>query len=311
MNEATSEIFANVFEHLHIGVKVWKLENPNDPASLRLVASNPAAAVATGVKRDLVLGKTIAEGFPQAVPDGIAARFAEVALSGQPQDMGELVYSDPRVREGVFSIYAFPLPDRCVAVAFENITRRKWEMAAIERKATFMHLLQQVAVAANEAATSDDAFQQCIDDVCEHTRWPVGHVYRRADDPAQGLVPTNLWHLDDAERFARFRDQTAQTELGLGIGLPGRVLESGKAEWIIDVHRDDRFPRSQVVEDLGVRAGFAFPVLTGKEVAAVLEFYAIESRIPDHLLLDVMEQIGIQLGRVIERERAWSMANPR
>ena len=135
MSDLPSNLYQLVFEHLHIGVKVWKLEDPENPGSLRLLASNAAASAATGVRRELVLGKTIAEGFPQAVPDGIAAAFAEVALSGQPKDLGEIVYSDARMREGVFTVSAFPLPDNTVAVAFENITPRKWELALIERKA--------------------------------------------------------------------------------------------------------------------------------------------------------------------------------
>jgi hypothetical protein len=39
-----------------------------------------------------------------------------------------------------------------------------------------------------------------------------------------------------------------------------------------------------------------------------LEFFSPEAKVPDPLLLDIMEQVGIQLGRVIERENAWKAA---
>jgi diguanylate cyclase (GGDEF)-like protein len=45
-------------------------------------------------------------------------------------------------------------------------------------------------------------------------------------------------------------------------------------------------------------------VLVGREVAAVLEFYSERVEEPDDQLLDVMADVGLQLGRVIERERA-------
>ncbi len=302
MSELPSNLYEMVFEHLHIGVKVWKLEDLEDPGSLRLIASNSAASAATGVRRELVLGKTIAEAFPDTVPDGIAAAWAEVATSGQAKDMGEIVYSDPRMREGVFSVFAFPLPDNTVAVAFENITRRKWEIAAIERKASFVHLLQKVAVSANEADSSDIAFQECLDDVCKHTGWPIGHVYR-VDPGGEALSPTDLWHIDDGDPFAAFRDKTAKTRFKLGKGLPGRVLADGKSHWIIDVEADGNFPRVEAAKESGLKAGFGFPVMVRKDVAAVLEFFSPGLKVPDHLLLDVMEQVGIQLGRVIERER--------
>jgi PAS domain-containing protein len=303
VTDPAKNLYQTVFEHLHIGVKVWKLEDPEDPGSLRLIASNPAASGATGVRREQVLGKTISESFPDAVTDGIAAAWAEVATSGQAKDMGEIVYSDPRVREGVFSVFAFPLPDNIVGVAFENITRRKWEIAAVERKASFVHLLQKVAVCANEAESSDEALQQCLDDVCRHTGWPVGHVYR-VEPEGDRLTPSTLWHVDDVEKFTTFRRITEQTTFAIGRGLPGRVLADGKPHWIIDVMRDDNFPRAQAAEDLGVQGAFGFPVMVKTEVVAVLEFFSPGSKVPDPLLLDVMEQVGIQLGRVIERERA-------
>ncbi|MBE9554002.1 MAG: PAS domain-containing protein [Proteobacteria bacterium] len=51
-------------------------------------------------------------------------------------------------------------------------------------------------------------------------------------------------------------------------------------------------------------AGFAFPVLVGQKVAAVLEFFSREVRERDDDLVDVAVQAGTILGRVIERQRA-------
>ena len=56
--------------------------------------------------------------------------------------------------------------------------------------------------------------------------------------------------------------------------------------------------------ELGVKGAFAFPVLVGKDVVAVLEFFSDRAVEPHEALLDVTAQIGTQLGRVIERQRA-------
>jgi signal transduction histidine kinase/CheY-like chemotaxis protein len=89
-----------------------------------------------------------------------------------------------------------------------------------------------------------------------------------------------------------------------GVGLPGRVLASGRPTWIIDVTKDPNFPRATAATDIGIRASFGFPVLIGHEVVAVLEFFAREALEPNERLLDVMAHIGTQLGRVVERKRA-------
>src|SRR5216110_2836375 len=48
---------------------------------------------------------------------------------------------------------------------------------ALEQEAAFVRLLQDVAVAANEAQTTEHALQTSIAEVCRVTGWPVGHVY--------------------------------------------------------------------------------------------------------------------------------------
>ena len=45
----------------------------------------------------------------------------------------------------------------------------------------------------------------------------------------------------------------------------------------MDVTRDENFPRGGFAGEISVRAGFAFPVVVGTAVVAVLEFFAEEA----------------------------------
>jgi GAF domain-containing protein len=107
-----------------------------------------------------------------------------------------------------------------------------------------------------------------------------------------------------SERFATFQQVTGTMWLAPGVGLPGQVCMTGKAAWIMDISKEPQVPRARSARDNGLRAAFAFLVLVGQEVAAVLEFFATQPRQPDAPLLDVMAHIGIQLGRVMERAQA-------
>ena len=185
----------------------------------------------------------------------------------------------------------------------EGASLRQGE-ASLSEEPAHARLLEQIAVAANSSATSDAALQTCLDLVCTHVGWPVGHVYRRAEDGSPELIPTTIWHLDDPVRFAAFREVTERTCLSAGVGLPGRVLASGEPTWIPDVMQDENFPRAKLAQDIGVRAAFGFPILVGSEIAAVLEFFAAHSSPPNPRLLEVMGHVGTQLGRAVERERA-------
>jgi PAS domain S-box-containing protein len=228
-----------------------------------------------------------------------------VAVWTTAQGFGPFAMSGASVGEHVLSAQVFLGVSILTALILAAaLSEHKQSEEALQRQSTFVYLLQKVAIAANEALTIEDAMRTCLDQVCAHTGWPVGHVYFAAGDAAGSLIPSTIWSLQDAERFATFREVTERTPLTSGIGLPGRVLASGKPAWIIDVTQDANFPRSQRAADIGVRAGFGFPVLVGKEVVAVLEFFSPEAPEPDEALLEVMAHIGTQLGRVVERTRA-------
>jgi PAS domain S-box-containing protein len=185
-----------------------------------------------------------------------------------------------------------------------DITERKRAEEALHQKTSLVRLLQLVAVAANEAATIDEAMQVSIDHVCTYTGWPVGHAYRVVEGAPRELASTGIWHLDDPRQFETFRKVTEGASSTSKAGLPGRVVVTGRPAWIADVTMDPNFARAKLAKDIGVKAGFAFPVLVGMEVVAVLEFFSAEAREPNEPLLEAMAHIGTQLGRVVERERA-------
>ena len=172
-------------------------------------------------------------------------------------------------------------------------------------KAQLLELVQRVAVGANEALTSDDALHVAISQLCKSMGWPVGHVYHPAPDPGAGYLPTEIWYLDDPARFEPFRAATMRTTLPSDdAGLVGRVARTGHPAWIADVTVDPSFPRASAAATVDLRAAVAFPVIVGAEVVAVVELFAAQVVPPNPELLEAMVQIGSQLARVVERERA-------
>ena len=185
----------------------------------------------------------------------------------------------------------------------EDITRRKETEIKLEKEGMINQLLTDVAVASNEATAMENAAKVCLDRVCKLMGWPVGHLYV-VNESSDGLAPSGIWHLDDPDRFSVFKKVTDATSFSAGEGLPGRVLSSGQPVWIVDVNKDPNFPRARHAVDLGVKAGFGFPIQMGENTVGVLEFYSPEVVEPDAKLLNIMSNIGTQLGRVSERYQA-------
>ena len=165
-------------------------------------------------------------------------------------------------------------------------------------------LVRTVAVAANRASAVAEAMQVALDEICRYAAWPVGHLCLLADDTGGELLSTDVWHLDDPERFAAFVRATEGRRFPAGVGLPGRVLASGEPAWIEDLGSDANFPRMQTGAALGLAGGFAFPLMAGRDVVGVLEFFSPDPLVADARLLELMAQIGTELGRVVERNRA-------
>lgn len=190
--------------------------------------------------------------------------------------------------------------ERTARLAAEAIAEQG--MRDLYRQQQRLGLVETIATASNLSDTPEAAFGMALDAICDFTGWSSGHVYMFADDAPDGdLVWSGVWRGED--QFAAFRDASASMTFARGVGLPGRVWESGRACWVEDIERDLNFPRVRVALDSGLRAAFAFPALIGEEVGAVLEFFLHHPAPPDEELLRTLDQIGAQLGRVVERYR--------
>jgi diguanylate cyclase (GGDEF)-like protein/PAS domain S-box-containing protein len=226
------------------------------------------------------------------------------ALNGERTEASDLEIRTP-TGSRILDVIGMPVFDdrdevEFAIAAFSDVTDR----LRLER---FVKLLQSVAIAANEASTLHEALRVGLDLVCEIAGWPLGHCWiaeRAADGGDATLMSASIWHNEGGADLAQFVRLTSRTQLQFGEGLPGRVAATGEPAWILDTHNDSEFIRSHPVQAPSIRAAFAFPVLVGSEVCAVLEFFAAEPREPDRQLIEVMRHVGPQLGRVVQRMRA-------
>lgn len=200
----------------------------------------------------------------------------------------------PIKRDDTYSFNAF----------IRDISERKKSEEESRRKNVFMYLMQVIAVASNEAKTIEVVLQLCVNEISSQLEWNLGHAYLVAATRPPTLVSTELWYMSDPERFAMFRSVTEDMISPLGESLPGKVFESGKPHWIRNVGEEAAFPRMDIARECGLRTGFAFPVLVGTEVVAVLEFFSDQEKEPDRTLLEIAGHMGVQMGRIVERNRA-------
>jgi diguanylate cyclase (GGDEF)-like protein/PAS domain S-box-containing protein len=296
-------ILESVLNHMSDGVIVADIRGD-------VLLFNPAAHAMLGGRPDSAFSDWSAE-FGLFESDGVTPIEPERvpirrALRGEYVDQHEL-FALPRAGSmGRWrTVTATPLrgADGAVWAALtvsRDVTRFKQSELELRDQSAIIRLLEAVAVAANEATTSSRAMTDALDLVCEFMGWPVGHVYLV---DGLRLLPSDMWHLKDPQRFAAFRDVTSRTHLSVGLELPGRALKTCRPAWMEDVQTDPSFLRARAATRLGVHGGLAFPVVVDDEVIAVMEFYSDTPQVPDARQLEVLHHVGTQLGRVVERER--------
>ncbi len=185
-----------------------------------------------------------------------------------------------------------------------DVTERKLTEESLKKETAYLSLLQSATAAANEAETVEEAMQICLDKVCQLMGWSIGHVYKVQTDEAIKLVSTKIWHLEDPDKYSEFVTASEIVILKSSEDLAGHTFERKKAVWSSNLYEENWFVRKSVVKKLGIISGFAFPVTVGLEISAILEFYSTSLIEPDKKLIEVLSNVGVQIGRVVERKRA-------
>lgn len=152
-----------------------------------------------------------------------------------------------------------------------------------------------------ESATPGEAAPRILKAICEATNWQIGALWY-VDDDAGALRCAEVWYPREvnAQEFDRLsRDSTFPS----GIGLPGRVWQSGEPAWISELEHDSNFPRIEAASHAGLKSAFAFPILLGSEVIGVGEFFSRQIRQRDDQILGMLAGIGSDIGQLIERKQ--------
>jgi two-component system, chemotaxis family, CheB/CheR fusion protein len=197
-----------------------------------------------------------------------------------------------------------------VVLTFTDITLRKQAEQDLQRlnetleqrvreRTELLRMVRDVAVAANEAESIEQALQFTLERVCRFNGWRLGHVFRVAEDGSGDAVPTSHWYADPSDDFQQFIEAAEQMRLGRGKGFVQQVLASGRPCWAADLRKEPSWRRAA---EAGVRTAVGFPVLANRTPIAVLAFFSPEAIAPEERVSEALESIGIQLGHLIERK---------
>jgi len=114
--------FKFLFDNVSSGVAIY--EARNDGEDFVFVDFNPAAEEIDHIKKEELIGKSVAEVFPGVKEFGLFELFRRVYKSGTPEHLPVSIYKDERIA-GWRENYVFRLPSGHVVAVYDDVTALK------------------------------------------------------------------------------------------------------------------------------------------------------------------------------------------
>ena len=174
---------------------------------------------------------------------------------------------------------------------------------AVQRLTKEKELLQNLFPAMTQAGSVEAALEMALGEICQRTGWEVGEAWVPVEDRQ---IICRGWHCcaPMGASLQSFREITLAQYFEPGEGLPGRVWQSGEAEWLQDVSRLETsiFKRNALAKEVGLKAALGIPIQNQGQVLAVLVFFMTAPRAEDGGLVDLLQSIAVQLGTVLQQK---------
>src|SRR5713226_2612596 len=209
-----------------------------------------------------------------------------------------LVYKDGA--EQFFSTTGVPTFDGAgIFTGYRGLARR---ITKRKRAEQLLWLEHTVARSVAEADSVAAALKAVIRTVCEAEDWECGRFFR-VDDEAGALHFAEAWS-KPGPQFELFIERSRKVAYTPGVGLAGKVWQSGEPMWVADITRDARVSQQAIAVEAGIHGAFVFPVNSGGKTIGVLAFNSREIREPDERLMQAIHVIGAQIGQFVQRKQA-------
>ena len=217
-----------------------------------------------------------------------------IALVGTRYGVGPYTEADPN--ESLLHVQSFMSTLEIAALVLASV------LSEAKRAEQRLEVQESISRVLAESPAIKEAAPLIIEVLCRRAGWDFGAVWIM-DRSLSELQYVDVWHMPGLEA-PEFQRVTIHGRIKRGSGLPGRVLSSGKAMWISDVTMDPDIRRAPLAEKEGLHGAFAFPIKFGQETLGVVECFSREVREIDDHFLQMVSDIGAQLGQFIHRKRA-------
>ena len=167
-----------------------------------------------------------------------------------------------------------------------------------------LKLLNRISGFANDVDSPTQALHFALNEICNEENWSVGHALLRTGPAGdERLEGTDIWVSKHQDVDFPFLEASRKIVAWPCASAPGRLFLEHSPIWTPDIYGQNAFTRAISARRAGLRSSISVPIIMGHELVGAMEFYQTEAVTPSDELMDVLLQIGTQLGRVFKRAR--------
>jgi PAS domain S-box-containing protein len=179
-----------------------------------------------------------------------------------------------------------------------DITHQKQLLAEHEMQINLVKIFE-------ELPEFESGISQLLAIIGKYMGWEIS-IFWRWEKADQTLYPDSYWskkNIEDDPNTKRFIENSLETRFTPGVGLPGRIIKSGKSAYIPDVNLDSNFPRAPYAKVLSLQTGFGFLVGSSDHQIGVIEVFTDKITNPDGKEIEFLSSIGQQIGQFYEKKQ--------
>jgi PAS domain S-box-containing protein len=145
----------------------------------------------------------------------------------------------------------------------------------------------------------EQAVSQLLGSMCTYLDWDVAQFWA-ADSDRQALRVRHYWHRE-AAGFEAFREESRATAIPMGLGLLGRVWQSGVVAAVEDLSKANDYSSSDLARAATLNSVLAFPVVESGVVIGAIELLAGHVRSVQDDEVTMLSTAGVEIGQFIRR----------
>ncbi|MBL0218728.1 MAG: PAS domain-containing protein [Myxococcales bacterium] len=284
-------LFADIVDHMELGLSIWRLDGTSVPPVLRLVASNVANERMTGIAITTSVGQPMQECFAAATGTELPA-----LLIGIDEHHARRELPACRVAKlpgaPTFAVKAFSLPDHCVGLALEDVTLRV--------RTQRLHFAERRAL---EMLAAGELLEDILSAI-------VSVIEELVPDTLASILTldetgTRLRHAASNSLPAAYTRALDNTPIGPSAGSCGTAAYRRDSVFVFDIETDPLWEDFRgLARPFGLRACWSSPILANDgHVLGTFAMYYRTPRRPEGSAIELIARAAHVAGIAIERRQ--------